>query len=311
MPKRKIKIYKLTFHSGFHLDSQAYAYENSRWMIPSDTLFSAICQCYLMLYGKESLEIMLNNGNPAFKISSCFPFKGKQYYFPTPMKSRSFSDKKLLKASLMPLESFEQDLNAKVDIVAWEKSLLAINHLYSEVERPRVIVDRINNSSSIFHFVETQYDDNAGLYCMVDYDDSSLEKSMLAALRLLGEEGIGSDSTVGKGQFSVTEDELFIETPNKGEHYLLLSLYNPSDAEVPFLKPDDSYYKYIVRGGWITTGGRNLRRKSVRMLTEGSIVKYVAGKPPVGTMPVVLEDQFGLDHPVYRYGKAFCLPITL
>ncbi|MCB9352685.1 MAG: type III-A CRISPR-associated RAMP protein Csm4 [Lewinellaceae bacterium] len=316
MATKTIKIYKFHFQSGFHLDSQAYAYENSRWMIPSDTLFSAICHTYNLLYGKKALEALINHGNPGISLSSCFPFKGSQYFFPVPMKDRNLPDlgdpalhKKLAKATLMPMESFAEDLRGKLDLKHWAISLESHSGLYQEVERPRVTIDRITQRTNIFHFAETQYKEEAGLYFMVDYEEKTLEEKVKAALRLLGDEGIGSDSTVGKGQFVLKEDSLSLEMPDPGEHYVSLSLYNPSAQEIVNLDASRSHYKMIVRGGWISAGGRNLRRRSVRMLTEGSVICYKGGKPPEGNVPIVLEDDYGLGHPVYRYGKAFCLPI--
>ncbi len=318
MATETVKVYKLRFRSGFHLDSQAYAYENSRWMIPSDTLFSAICHAYNLLYGKKALESFLNRGNPGISLSSCFPFKGSQYFFPVPMKDRAFSEledptlhKKLGKVALVSLEDFTDDLQGKLDLKHWASSLYSQDQLYLEAERPRVTIDRITQRTNIFHFAETKYEEGAGLYFMVDYEDETIEGKVKAALRLLGDEGIGSDSTVGKGQFELEEDSFSLEIPGNGEYYVLLSLYNPSAQEIPLLDASRSHYKMIVRGGWIAAGGRNLRRKSIRMLTEGSVICYKGGKSPKGNVPIVLEDDYGLGHPVYRYGKAFCLPIIL
>lgn len=318
MPEHTFKVYKLHFRSGFHLDSQAYAYENSRWMIPSDTLFSAICHSLNLLYGPHTLEGLLNRGNPSFKLSSCFPFSGNHYFFPAPLKDRGFSGlndgsshKKLVKAALMPMERFVEDLHGHLNVREWASALEDMDKLYKEVERPRVLVDRVNNQSSIFHFAETQYMAETGLFCLVDCEDQETENKLMAAFRLLGEEGIGSDSTVGKGQFRLESDELHVDLPEAVNHYVLLSLYNPSEAELLHLNASESFYRLIVRGGWIAAGGRDLRRKSLRMLTEGSVLRYNSEKPPEGNVPVVLEDNYGLDHPVYRYGKAFCLPIIL
>lgn len=312
MATKTVKIFKLRFKSGFHLDSQAYAYENSRWMIPSDTLFSAVCHTYRLLYGEKDLEDFLNGGDPSLRLSSCFPFKGNHYFFPAPMKDRALSgidDKKQFKSALMPKEVFVDDLQGKLSLRQWASSLKAQAGLYREVERPRVMIDRITQRTNIFHFAETKYEEDAGLFFMASFEDDALETRVKAALRLLGEEGIGSDSTVGKGQFDMEEGSLSLEIPAPGEYYVLLSLYNPTEKEIGYLDANRSFYNTILRGGWIAAGGRNLRRRSVRMLTEGSVICYKGGSAPRGNMPVVLEDSYGLGHPVYRYGKVFCLPI--
>jgi hypothetical protein len=86
--------------------------------------------------------------------------------------------------------------------------------------------------------------------------------------------------------------------------YWLLSLYSPG--------PNDSVdwaggdYRVTTREGRIeSAAARNARKKTVRMLAEGSVV--AAGDEPVGAAVDVAPGGFA--HPVYRSG--FCVVLKL
>jgi len=62
--------------------------ENTSDYIHSDTLFSAICNAYRLLYGEEELRDMLNLfrvREPTFLISSAFAYAGEILTFPLPL----------------------------------------------------------------------------------------------------------------------------------------------------------------------------------------------------------------------------------
>jgi len=50
--------------------------------------------------------------------------------------------------------------------------------------------------------------------------------------------------------------------------------------------------------------GSGLRRKAVRMFTEGSLLRWPDGKTCLGTLADVTPDVFAA-HKVWRYGLAF------
>src|SRR5690625_5332568 len=67
--------------------------------------------------------------------------------------------------------------------------------------RTRVVLDRVNSESTPFHVVRVFYEDDLHLWFYTDLNPS-LKKQFKAMLRMLGDEGIGADRTVGMGQFS-------------------------------------------------------------------------------------------------------------
>jgi hypothetical protein len=93
---------------------------------------------------------------------------------------------------------------------------------------------------------------------------------------------------------------------------LSLSLLHPSRTEIEggLLDPP-ARYDTVVRGGWVTSpGASTLRKKAVRMLAEGAVVRDL-GVERLGDSPLVLEPwpEFGLGHPVFRPGVAVTVPV--
>jgi CRISPR/Cas system CSM-associated protein Csm4 (group 5 of RAMP superfamily) len=98
--------------------------------------------------------------------------------------------------------------------------------------------------------------------------------------------------------------------PNS-EYYYSLSLYSPSLEEFEQINPRESFYDFLIRGGWISNN--TLNRKSLRMFTEGSVIKIKNKQKPFGTMHIVLQkSEYSKDilYDVYRSGQALFLPIT-
>jgi CRISPR-associated protein Csm4 len=94
----EFNIVRMHFTRPLHLGQESDSLEAVEQMLcHSDTLFSAICHSWLMLYGKSDLEDMLrkfqqsgeNNTKPPFCFSSAFPFVQENeqfnYYFPKPL----------------------------------------------------------------------------------------------------------------------------------------------------------------------------------------------------------------------------------
>lgn len=111
-----------------------------------------------------------------------------------------------------------------------------------------------------------------------------------ASLRLMCDEGIGGERAFGRGQFeSVKIDDW--DGIDLSENKICLSLVNPKNEEE--LK-NIQFYDSGIRGGF--TGKK--KRKSVRMITEGSFFK----EKITGQMVEVLETN---RYSVYQNGNAF------
>lgn len=137
-------------------------------------------------------------------------------------------------------------------------------------------------------------------------DEAEWTERVLALLEWLGEAGIGGERTSGHGQFTVSDEEApFTYCP--GERLVLLSGYVPRHkAELAGWNLSQSAYAFEARRGYMdapASGG--LRRKSVRMVAEGSVLVRRGGEPEaVGSLADVTPDVHTA-HRVYRYGLPF------
>ncbi|NMC98449.1 MAG: type III-A CRISPR-associated RAMP protein Csm4 [Bacteroidales bacterium] len=168
------------------------------------------------------------------------------------------------------------------------------------------------------------FNDDAGLYFLVEqfinFDEVFFDK----VLKNLGDFGIGTDRNVGNGQFEIiakqTKEFNFADNSN----YLMnLSLFLPTENEVEKFT-ENCQYKLIKRGGWISNitdleilnneiieqnKQKVLRKKkSVNMIDEASVFennvsftgKYVDLNP----------EKNNIKHPIWREGRAIFIPIN-
>lgn len=313
------QLYKLTFPNGLHLDAGSFGYETSEVMIHSDTLFSALCCCANLLEGDDGVQ-KLKDG---LVISSAFPFAGNRLFFPKPLNHANpdFDDTSYEHEKAWRKVRFIEEPYLRLAL----KEELAVEKLFTEekekngcwfkqgkpfeiyktVEHPRVVIDRVTQQTTIFYFQEVHFDEGNGLFFLADWgNDLAIRDTFLASLRLLGDEGIGSDGTVGKGLFQITEGETLdeFETTAKDKFYLL-SLYHPTETEIPNIQVASSNYDLIIRKGWSSNwGGMDLRRRSLKMFTEGSVISTYFESKPKGDVSNVLEDNGKI---IFRSGKAY------
>lgn len=316
-------VCKLKLKGPLHLGSKEAIQEESDEYIHSDTLFSAICNCFRLLYGKKELETLLElfqQYKSPFVISSAFPFVENTLLFPLPKhlklpeefkKVEFISDeifRKIIKND--SISAFLREANLVQDkrvLMHYERGKeKAIWYVNSEV--PRVVLDRKTSASNIFYFSEVQYAEDCGLFFLIDWKTQEYQNQFRGALNLLTHEGIGGDRTSGKGLFDKPKFEEFSattpESPSK--YFISLSLYYPLKEEIGSVK--SGWYELIKRGGWIySIESQTLRRKGIRMLSEGSVLPDIGNK---GKLKDVTPDVLKA-HRVYRYGLPFKIPIEV
>lgn len=322
----KFTLCKLIPKGPLHLGTKEGIQEESDEYIHSDTLFSAICNCFRLIYGKEDLENLLKlylDRKPPFILSSAFPFVKDILLLPMP-KSFKFPKEKenFNKVEFIGHKIFEKIINGE-DISEWleeenlcqedrvllpyprkNKDPIQIWEVHSEV--PHVVIDRKTNASNIFYSSEVHYLSGCGLFFLIDWKTEEYKDKVMKTIKLLGEEGIGGKRSSGKGLFKLEESELVIEFPAEAEYFLTLSLYYPLKEEVQIVK--EGWYELIKRGGWIySLDSQTLRRKSIRMFLEGSVFPDIGNK---GELKDVTPEVFKA-HRVYRYGIPFKIPIKI
>ncbi|TAK45776.1 MAG: type III-A CRISPR-associated RAMP protein Csm4, partial [Saprospiraceae bacterium] len=282
--------YRLSFPDGLHLDAGTYGFENTEVSIHSDTLFSALCCAAVMLEGDDSGVKALKE---KARFSSAFPFAGGQFFFPKPLIPRDFDfpnysdEKKFRKLKYLHQSLLEADLAGNLDLKVFKEEEVKDGcwltaklddedfRVFKLSERPRITTGRVTHAAEIYHFSEVHFDEDGGLFFLADFSEHPDFKTKFESyLRLLGDEGIGADGTVGKGFFEITVDEnVEIKTPGDANAFLMLSLYNPLPTEAPNLRPNESYYEILTRRGWSSAPGiATWRRRSLRMFGEGSVL---------------------------------------
>ena len=278
--------------SPFHIGEAGVGLEETSTTVHSDTLFSALCNMYTLLYGKDELRAMLNefDEKKPFLISSAFLYADSILTFPIPMGIR-LSDfmiekgerkddyeliKRLGKIRFVSQSIFESIMKEKPQI---SKSLEIIqNVLFSERESPpekifltdetpRVALDRMSSASSIYHVGNVHYAPECGLYFFLK-TTPPYDKKIRASINLLGDEGLGGKRTSGRGFFTPIFQKKSIKIAYSNMK-MTLSLIFPQKTEISLIK--NGFYSLISRKGWIYTPlSKSLRKKGVRMLAEGS-----------------------------------------
>lgn len=151
-------------------------------------------------------------------------------------------------------------------------------------ERPRTKIDRLKNTvidEGFYYSVDLYFKKNSGLFFLVEFDENkNIEKFIKkfdSVLRLLGDNGIGADRSIGKGIFIFKKEEFnkLKLVKNNIKDYVLLSSYLPSKEEIEKGVLDNSSYKLSLRSGhpdYILA--KNLTMKNLMVLTSGSVIKY-------------------------------------
>jgi len=342
-------IIKLKPESPFHIGEKGVGLEETSNIIHSDTLFSAICNAFRLLYGNEELKEMLELfkvNDPPFLLSSAFLYSDDVLVFPLPlcinwkryvdnelidglntgreekekidkfdllkkMKKVKFISKRIFDDVIKDetkIKEYINDKNIKQGILFSENELekLKVDIFYKKTETPRVTLDRRSHASNIYYFGEVLFSEKCGLYFLIDFKcNEELKSKIKASIRLLGDEGVGGDRTSGKGLFKpIFENNLKLETTNTNT-FLTLSLTYPLNSELKPIK--EGFYELIMRRGWIySLNQTNLRKKTIMMLTEGSVFRGTVVGKIVDVTPDIMRNRES--HPVYRYGYSFLVP---
>jgi len=329
----EFSVVKLEPRSSFHIGERGVGLEGTFTIIHSDTLFGAICNAIKLLYGMEEVEKIINSfkeGKPPFLISSAFIYVDDIYTLPLPLSlnwKNYFSDfdivKQLKKIKFITKSIFEDIVQEESNIrryieIEKQKDHVEINgikkgilfpideypdmDIYVTTEIPRVVLDRITNASNIYYFGEVQFSKKCGFYFLIDFRDKSIRKKFKAAINLLGDEGIGGKRSSGKGLFKPKFEKIQFDLPNSDNFVALSLIYPKKDELTPIIK---GFYELLLRGGWAYSSDlKDIRRKTIRMIAEGSVLR---GKI-TGKIIDVTPGREELPHQLYRYGHSFLIP---
>ena len=198
------------------------------------------------------------------------------------------------------------------DYIVDEKTTLPT--LYDTQVNERVFVPRNTIDADPFFFEWTFSHQEAGLFVLTDATGVLLEE-ICELMKMLGEQGIGTDKNVGGGKFvPQISGSLNVETSTDANARLLLSLYIPKKEEFSNISLEESLFNLCKRGGFIAGSEhpqfRHLRKRSVFMFGVGSILK--TNQDLIGKIVNLRPDWNDQSlHPVFRSGRALSLPINL
>lgn len=325
----KGKLYRVLMHftTPLHIGEKEKIYNITQTFAHSDTLMSGIINAYSLLYGNSSTNQLVESflqKSPPFEVSSTMPYVGNEFFVPKPigLNLHLYKDKGIIEV--------EKDKEIKKVKFIREKDLLSnfpgkykvagsfllpkdMFHKFDDSkkapslgkvkERARVSIDRLSSSSNIYYFSHFEFKDNAGLWFYLRINDQSLEDKVKAAIRLLGDEGLGGDRTCGLGSFEAKFVESSMPEENdRAKYYVSLSLVNPqSEDEIK----SALYYEILTRSGYIySKTGLGVKRKAVRAFAEGTVF---SGKV-CGRVVDVTPQKFS-PHRVYCFGLAFLVPL--
>lgn len=313
------KIVKLHFQGPLRIGEPGIGIENTSPFVHSDTLFSALCHAWVLLRGERWVSDFLEvyRTKPSFVLSSAFPFMETSFYLPRPFCPILWEEKEVQAKELKTLRwlsytSLDQVFSgSKVSlekVKTENKTALAIQR---KMLTPRVALGRNDMASELFFCGQTYFTEGAGLYGVIHFLDEGNSFALLKeAFGLLGEEGLGAERNSGLGHFTpewiepdATWQSLF---SRKGARYYLASLFWTDPQTLPKAL-SGSNYDLIERRGWFYSAstGTQMKRKSVWMFAEGSVLDFLPQGALVDLAPEAWKNQGG--HPVYRCGMAFVL----
>lgn len=337
-----LEVFHLEATSPFRVGQRGAELTGSGTLIHSDTVFSALAVNYRMLYPNDFAAWLEQfHHSPPFLLSSALPYVALSAddsirFFPRPKieppGTDSYQAFSLRKVKLVSQSVFEMWLANDNRLSAPQylagdaffhqkqvwctpeeatriRSTLDISddiQLWGVQDVPRVTVDRITHATNIYHAGRLHFRPGSGLWLGIQWFDAGQRSAILDTLAILGDSGLGGERSIGHGQFQRVDQTETISLPDPTERFTTLSLYWPNTPRQAQTLTDDSAYDLIIRGGWSDgVHGQAVRRKSVRMLTEGSVLQMLQ-EPLLGGLANVKPDNEG-EHPIYRYG--FALPV--
>jgi CRISPR-associated protein Csm4 len=330
--ERSYSAFRLTFHSGLHLGKgRADSYEQSLTTLHSDTLKAALFVAALELYGEDTIDESWLTG---FTISSAFPFRGQEYFFPKPLTRTSQvagvpearQGKRLKGLRWLGRRYFEQLLAGR-DVPYPEAHLHAGGFLSDQLVgstaepllthelQQHVAVPREGMADPTPYYTERlHFAPDAGLFFLVEAKRPVIMVQLVAALRLLGENGLGTDKHLGNGRFTAVATTVRLQVPANAPAQTSLSLFCPSRDDLTAASPTHplSQYALVRRGGYLASPRQpehlRLRKRSVYMLLEGAVLPATA-QPLQGTCVDLQPRDFPIGHPVWRDGRALFIPL--
>lgn len=327
--KKKFTAIKLIFRSPLHIGTGKETYDSASGYLHSDMLSSALCAVRCQLAGATGLDEFRSS----YLLSSAFPFMGDLVFLPKPIGRISIRignepeekfRKTLKKIEFIELTLWEKLIRGEELIIQKEqvihgKYLIDISQtsnsyggIQTEVQQRVRIGSNADADPEPYYFERMYFSEGTGLYCLLDSTDS-FKHQIIELFRHLGQNGIGTDRSVGNGFFDIETKDIELTFPENATHCMTLSLTVPQKEEIKETDLADSSYQLLTRSGFIAGSSyeqfRHLRKKSICAFAEGSVFSNtkITGKW-VDMRPQWDDKRL---HPVWRDFRGFSLPVKL
>ena len=286
----QVQAIKLSFLNGLHIGRGGDELDKTATTYGSDALKSALYAVGLAYHPewKANPEVFFSG----FHISSAFPWCGEELFLPKVGSMRfqfaSANDlteaKKAKKITYISSSLFrnwaknpEQKLEVSEAQVGDSSFLFAgkgMKFIHTIVQQRVQVATDGEGETRPFYFERLMFSENSGLYFLITCESEELNSQILHVLNLLADLGIGTDRTVGNGQFEIKSIENF-EMPqgNKGQQ-MALGLYLPKEEEIKNIHSEESFWILVRRGGYMAASEnetfRTLRKNNIYFFGEGS-----------------------------------------
>lgn len=314
------KLYRIILKptSPLHIGTKEGIYNTTEQLIHSDTLFSGIINCYSMLFGRKETENLMDGfwqDDVPFRISSAMPYWNGIYFVYKPLslnlaeKLQIEDYKDVKKIRFIPEETLVGGFEAgKYQIagqfvVPTDKIPDEIFGCFANRETARITVDRVTHATNIFYFSECVYGNDAALWFYLKVSEEVSGK-VLSAIRLLCDEGIGGERSIGLGTFEFENRDAKETSCTNCSGFVNVSVYSPKTQKELDALID---YELAERAGYIYSvfGNKNTKRKKIRVLLEGSTFSRAVD----GRVLDVTPEGFA-SHRVARYALSYLLPYS-
>lgn len=316
-----IEAVKLIFKGGLHIGRGAEYLDKTATTYSSDALKSALFATGLPYYPEWA-------DTPAkffkgFRISSAFPWCGDELFLPKPgtirfqftnsddlteakqAKKITYLSTEIFKAWLQQPEAPVSVKDGQIGDGSFLFRATGKKFLHTAVQQRVQIPANGEGDTRPYYFERLLFEENSSLYFLISFSDEALKPQIMHALHLLSDLGIGTDRTVGNGQFEIDSMEPFELPSGHGGMQMALGLYLPTKEEVASMNLEQSHWSLVKRGGYLAASEkeeyRSLRKNNIYFFGEGSTFK--AGIPlsgRYGDLQPAWNDP--AMHPVWRCG---------
>ncbi len=307
-------IYKFKFITGVHFGNGDL--EDAEIVLHADTIFSALCQEAVKDNEQTLARLVTYAQEGRLCISDAFPYIDKMYYLPKPAlriqtekdSGDSKEKKKFKKLKYIPVSQLSQYLQGKF-------SIDTMNNFSSDLGKSYIktsVSIRGEEESTPYRVGAYYFNENAGLYIILGYENEDVKRMVEDLLLGLSYEGLGGKRSSGLGRYELFPhygafpEELQARINQPSEYQMTLSVSLPKEQELD-KAIQNAQYKMIKRSGFVASSkyaDEFRRKKDLYVFDSGScFINAYEGD--------VYDVSEGGTHPVYRYAKPLFLGVEV